>query len=190
MPPEDGVSAAAPLSVHIAFGPVGEGDLPMLRDWLSQPHVRRWWGPPDDEIAAIRADLPPRSPGGSGFDMWIATADGTPFAYIQDGDPRGAREPYYRASPAGYRAVDLLIGPPSHIGRGLAAPMLRAFAAHAKDRGAAGLLLDPHPGNLPAVSAYARAGFIAIAHHDDPEDPAIVMALPFSGYGPPRHHPV
>lgn len=169
---------------EIGFAAVTRDDLLLLRDWLSQPHVRRWWGDPDEEIAAIAADL--AEPGG--YALWIARADGAPFAYLQDGDPTTAEETHYRHAPAGYRALDVLIGSPDHLGRGLAAPLLRAFAVHAAARAPAGLLLDPDPGNLLAVAAYRCAGFAEIGRVvTGPYGAALVMARPTAG--PPPAYP-
>ena len=145
----------------------------MLLAWFSQPHARRWWGPPEDDLAMVEADLD-----GGGFAMWIAALDGVPFADVQDCDPARAEEPYHAGAPPGARAMDLLIGPPSHLGRGLAGPLLRAFADHAAARGAAGLRLDPDAGNAPAVAAYRHAGFAETARHRERGAETVVMRLP------------
>ncbi|RVQ03761.1 acetyltransferase, partial [Sinorhizobium meliloti] len=39
---------------EVSFEPVAEGHLPMLLAWLSEPHVRQWWGDPDVELGLIR----------------------------------------------------------------------------------------------------------------------------------------
>lgn len=158
----------------ISFEPVGREHLGLLRGWFSEPHVRAWWGEPDEEVAAVVADL---DGVGSGFAMWVAHLDGVPFAYLQDGDPGAAEEPYYADPPDGARCVDLLIGAPSHVGRGLAPPLLRAFAAHAAGRGARMLLIDPDAANAPAVAAYRRAGFEETARHREGPKEIIVMHL-------------
>ena len=160
---------------RVAFEAVGRAHLPMLLRWFGEPHVREWWGPPEEELAAVEADL-----GGGGFAMWIASLDGAPFAYVQDGDPADAEEPYHAEPPEGARAVDLLIGPPSHLGRGLAAPLLLAFARHAAARGATGLLLDPDARNARAVAAYRRAGFRELFRHDDGSCETLVLHLPIA----------
>lgn len=170
------VAEGGDAPARISFEAVGRGHLPLLRDWFSYPHVREWWGPPEEELAAVEADLD-----GNGFAMWIASLDGVPFAYVQDDDPARAEEPYYVGMPEGARAVDLLIGPPSQLGRGHAAPLLRAFAVHAEARGALGLLLDPDARNERAVRAYRRAEFREIRRHRDESGETIVFHLPLRG---------
>lgn len=144
----------------------------MLRGWFAEPHVREWWGPPEQEVAAVEADLD-----GGRFAVWIASLDGVPFAYVQDCDPAEA-EAYYADAPPGARAADVLIGPPSHLGRGLAAPLLRAFARHAGARGASGLLLDPDGRNARALAAYRRAGFAERRRHRGGACETVVLFLP------------
>ena len=43
-----------PADGEIAFRPVGAPDYPLLRGWLSAPHVRAWWGDPEEELGFIR----------------------------------------------------------------------------------------------------------------------------------------
>ena len=33
------------------FRPMVSSDLAMVRTWLSEPHVRHWWGEPDEQFA-------------------------------------------------------------------------------------------------------------------------------------------
>ena len=158
-----------------AFERVRQDHFPLLLRWFSAPHVRRWWGPPEEELALVEADLD-----GGRFAMWIASQGGVPFAYVQDGDPDEFEESFDIDPPPGARAVDLLIGAPSHLGRGHAAPLLRAFAGHAAARGASALLLDPDAANDRALAAYARAGFEEIARHRDGPAETVAMSLPFA----------
>lgn len=158
----------------IAVRPLCGADLPMLADWFAAPHVRAWWGPPEEELDAVRADLE-RRPGASGFDMWIAEADGAPFGYLQDGPAERAEEPYYAGLEPGARAMDLLIGPPSRLRRGLAAPMVRRHAETLIGQGAPAVYLDPAAANGPALRAYARAGFAEAARHRGGGEETIVM---------------
>ena len=156
----------------IVIRPLMRGDLDLLADWFAQPHVRAWWGPPEEEMAMVRSDL---EGVGAGFEMWIASVEGVPFGYLQDGPPEGAEEPYYQGLEPGARVIDLLIGPPSHLGRGLAAPMLRAHAADLRAAGAPALYIDPDARNERAVRAYRRAGFTEVARHLDAGEETIVM---------------
>ena len=62
-----------------SFTRVTRADYPLLRGWLAQPHVRAWWGDPEEEIALIDEDIE------SGpTDMRLVASADRPFAYVQD----------------------------------------------------------------------------------------------------------
>ena len=42
----------------IGFAPVVEADYPLLDRWLRSPHVREWWGDPEEELGKILAMVP------------------------------------------------------------------------------------------------------------------------------------
>ncbi|MBV0912657.1 GNAT family N-acetyltransferase [Anianabacter salinae] len=135
------------------FRPVARSDYPLLRRWLAEPHVRAWWGDPEEEIALIEADMD------SGpTDMRIVTVDGAPFAYVQDYPAHHWPMPQYEAFASGARAVDTFLGEPAFAGKGHAAAYLRARAGVLRDRFPA-VLVDPDPDNARAIRAYTSAGF-------------------------------
>ena len=59
------------------FRRAGEDDLPLLRRWLSMPHVVEWWGAPELEPEAGKLADPRIA-------MWIVEHRGRPFAFAQD----------------------------------------------------------------------------------------------------------
>ena len=136
------------------FVPVTRADLPLLRRWLSEPHVRAWWGDPDAEIALMEVDL---EAGPS--DMRIVHHAGRPFAYVQDYPAHHWEMPHYADFPEGTRAVDTFLGEPAMLGQGHAAGYLRARAEALLAAGAPGVVIDPSPDNARAVRAYRAAGF-------------------------------
>jgi len=92
------------------------GDLGLVHGWMQQPHVTPWWelqGPVERTagyLAAATAQPHQRS--------WIASIDGSPFAYVETYVvARDALAGYY---PAGHgdRGFHLLVGPPVHLGTG------------------------------------------------------------------------
>jgi hypothetical protein len=42
----------------VTFRAFRETDFPQLRDWLSRPHVARWWGPDSGGIAGAGSAAP------------------------------------------------------------------------------------------------------------------------------------
>ena len=96
-----------------SFPRLTRADYPLMRDWLAQPHVRAWWGDPDEEI-----DTGPT-------DMRLVVLDGHPFAYVQDYPVHHWPLPQYAGFPPGARGVDTFLGDPAYLGRGHAARYLR-----------------------------------------------------------------
>lgn len=136
------------------FIPVTQADYPMLRDWLSEPHIDGWWGTPEKEIALIEGDRAARR-----TDMRIVWHDGRPFAYVQDWDLHQEGVPQFADLPVGSRAIDTFLGDPTFLGQGHAARYLRARARALLDAGIPVVGVDPDPANLRAIAAYEKAGF-------------------------------
>jgi aminoglycoside 6'-N-acetyltransferase len=153
------------------FPRLTRADYPLMRDWLAQPHVRAWWGDPDEEIALIDEDIDTGP-----TDMRLVVLDGHPFAYVQDYPAHHWPLPQYAGFPPGARGVDTFLGDPAYLGRGHAARYLRQRCGALLAEGATAVVIDPSPDNERAVRAYRRAGFVAcgIAPCED-GDPVLVM---------------
>ncbi|WP_238364784.1 GNAT family N-acetyltransferase [Mesobacterium pallidum] len=155
------------------FAPLTRADYPLMRGWLAQPHVRAWWGDPDDEIAMIDSDIDTGP-----TDMRIVTHAGQPFAYVQDYPAHHWPMPHYADFPEGTRAMDTFLGEPSMLGQGHAARYLRARAKALLAQGAAAVVMDPSPDNAGAVRAYRAAGFVGDEIRQSEEDkPVLVLAF-------------
>lgn len=146
----------------VHFVPVRPEDEPLLRRWLSTPHAQTWWGEPDHEIRLIFDGE--RTGESRGF---IAHHGGDPFAYIQcwacDAQPDEAitDEPWVRDQSAGTLGVDITIGEPTLLGKGLGSQAVRVFGDKLFAEGAPRLIIDPDAQNTRAVRAYEKAGFTA-----------------------------
>ncbi|NGQ91861.1 acetyltransferase [Rhodobacter sp. HX-7-19] len=157
------------------FPRLTRADYPLMRGWLAQPHVRAWWGDPEEEIALIEEDIDTNGHGGP-TDMRLVALEGQPFAYVQDYPAHHWGAPQYAAFPAGARAVDTFLGDPAFLGRGHAGRYLRQRCAELVAEGATAVVIDPSPDNERAVRAYRRAGFAprGILPCED-GDPVLVM---------------
>lgn len=143
-----------PLPLEYTFTPLTRSDYPMLRKWLSEPHIAGWWGDPDEEIALMEEDLV------SGpTDMRIVQYDNQPFAYIQDYPAHHWPAPQYAGYPKATRAIDTFLGEPDYLGKGHAAGYLRQRAHELIAAGAPFVVVDPSPENKTAIGAYRKAGF-------------------------------
>lgn len=147
-------------------------DLPMLRRWLEAPHVRRWWGDPDEGLAEIEQAIDSVE-----TEPLIVELDGMPMAYLQSYDPHLEDGHPYGDQPTGTLGLDLTIGIDDLIGKGHGPAILRGFAAILFDEGAPRLIVDPDPANASAIRAYEKAGFRHFDTRTTVYGPAHMMAL-------------
>ena len=144
------------------FRPLSHGDLPLIHRWLEMPHVREWWGEPEDELDYMRDMIDGRDT----TRPFIVLADGQPFAYIQYwfiGHHQNAAwiadHPWLAELPADAVGVDLSIGDPDKLSRGYGSAALRQFTARLLAEGHCTIIIDPDPRNGRAVRAYEKAGY-------------------------------
>lgn len=161
------------LTNTISFRKAGPDDGPTLLAWLDEPHVREFW----DLSAAGRATMLNYLGGAKDiFDYWVGAIGGARFCLVmttdaRDGEPRHLTP---HIAPNGETwTVDFMIGDPDHVGRGLAAPALAAFAGFAKtvEPRLASLLIDPMASNTRAIHVYEKAGYEKVAEFTPPHGP-------------------
>ena len=157
------------MAPEYAFRPMAAADLPLIRRWLALPHVREWWGDPEQQYRLVRGDLEEPA-----MDQYIVSAMGSPLGYLQCYDV-AAWNSGFGAQPAGTRGIDQFIGEPDMIGRGHGSALIRRFVDDRLESGAPRVVTDPDPANLRAVRAYEKAGFERDRMVDTPDGPALLM---------------
>lgn len=153
-----------------AFRTMTADDLPMIRDWLAEPHVAAWWGDPAEQFALMSGDL--RHPAMSQF---IVAADGRSFAYLQCYDPAAWPEGGLGVQPAGTRGIDQFIGNPTMVEQGHGSAFIRVFVERLLKNGTPRAVMDPDPNNARAIRAYEKAGFQRHGLVDTCDGPALLM---------------
>ncbi|MGA8117261.1 MAG: GNAT family N-acetyltransferase [Actinocatenispora sp.] len=163
---ERGVFALRPVDVA--------ADLPLVHDWMHQPHVVPYW----------QQDWPAERLRGYLLDQFAGDAS-RPCLGLLAGEPvsywevyRPVRDPLGDAYPARPTdlGVHLLIGRRDLTGSGLGTVLLRAVrdglwqADPACDR----IVAEPDVRNVPSVRAFGKAGF---HRHDDIDLPGKTAAL-------------
>ncbi|MEL6521190.1 MAG: GNAT family N-acetyltransferase [Pseudomonadota bacterium] len=152
------------------FAPVNRADFPLLRHWLSQPHMAGTWGDPDEEIRLIESDM-------DKVDMRIVWAD-APFAFVQDYPAFQWPAPQYAGLDPDTRAMDTFLGDPAYLGQGHGSGYLRQRATELCAAGASTVAVDPDPNNSRAIAAYRKAGFTPLQERRaDDGKPALVMTF-------------
>jgi aminoglycoside 6'-N-acetyltransferase len=144
-------------------------DLPLLQGWLAMPHVREWWGDPDEQYALVSGDL--KDPA---MDQYIVAANGDPFGYLQCYDLT-AWNAGLGPQPPGTRGIDLFIGKPDMIERGHGSALLRHFVDDLLRKAVPRIVTDPSPVNARAIRAYEKAGFERDHVVNTPDGPALLM---------------
>lgn len=148
-----------------------ESDLPMLRRWLELPHMKEWWGDPDEQIEQIREHI-----GSESVEPLIAELNGEPIAYIQTYDPHLEDDHPYQDQPFGTLGIDISIGPEEHLSQGHGSALLRQFCDQLFEEGCPRVVIDPDPQNLRAIRSYEKAGFVAFDTRISVYGPALMMA--------------
>jgi len=158
------------MAADYTFRPMTAGDLPLIGRWLAEPHVRLWWGDPDQQYTLVSGDLDEPA-----MDQYIVSAGATPFGYLQCYDLT-AWNSGFGVHPKGTRGIDLFIGEADMIERGHGSAMIRAFVDDRLQNGGPRIVTDPDPGNSRAIRAYEKAGFARDRLVDTPDGIALLMA--------------
>jgi aminoglycoside 6'-N-acetyltransferase len=152
------------------FRPMTAGDMPLVRRWLTEPHVAEWWHDPET-LQFISGDLDHPD-----LAQFIVGLNDRPFAYLQCykiGDWHGSFGP----QPEGTRGLDQFIGEADMLGCGHGSAFVRAFIDGLFARGVPRIVIDPRPDNPRAIRAYEKAGFVPQHEIVTPDGPALLMML-------------
>jgi RimJ/RimL family protein N-acetyltransferase len=139
-------------------------DHERIVDWRNRPHVREWWDPDDPPLtleAAIeefREASDPSRP----TEVAIIEVDEVAAGYLQF-YPWDGEQPYLEEVgimlPVGAWGLDIFIGEPSLLGRGIGSRAVRLISDHLfATAGATAVALATEAGNARAQAAYTRAG--------------------------------
>ena len=151
------------------FRPMTADDLPLVQRWLALPHVREWWGDPDEQYALVSGDLDEPA-----MDQFIVSASGNSFGYLQCYDLTGWNTGF-GPQPQGTRGIDLFIGEPGMIELGHGSALIRSFVDDLLVKGLPRVVTDPDPANGRAVRAYQKAGFEKDRMVATPDGPSLLM---------------
>jgi aminoglycoside 6'-N-acetyltransferase len=157
------------MAPDYVFHPLTAGNLPLIRHWLALPHVREWWGDPEQQYALVRGDLDEPA-----MDQFIVATSEYPLGYLQCYDLTEWNTGF-GAQPPGTRGIDLFIGEPNLIARGHGSALIRCFVDDLLSSGHPRVVTDPDPANGRAVRAYEKAGFEKDRLVDTPDGPALLM---------------
>lgn len=163
---------------NMRFEPVMEAHLPMLAQWLHTPHIREWWGDPKEELGFIRDMVEGRD----STRPFLIVLDGRPVGYIQcwfighyQNEQWVKDHPWLMEFPSETVGIDLSIGDPGLVSKGIGSAALAAFVRRLIGEGHGSIIIDPDRGNARAIRAYSKAGFRPVAHLEGRTGDALIM---------------
>jgi aminoglycoside 6'-N-acetyltransferase len=176
---------ADPVAPHIAWRPVIASDLGLLADWLSRPHVQRYWHH-DFSPEGVARDLGPGILGEEAGEDLLVSIDGVPGALVQRSRIADYAEDFDELTaivdvPAEAVTIDYLIADAAATGRGLGTAIIRAVVADTwlSYPSAPAIIVPVVAGNIGSWRALEKAGFRRIGQGDmepdNPVDPPLLV---------------
>jgi aminoglycoside 6'-N-acetyltransferase len=162
--------------VTIEFRRMTANDLPLFDDWVHRPHVAAWWHPDETTIPETLDAIEGREPS----DHHLIVVDGSPVGMIQTYLVSDYPEwDEILAVGEGVAGVDLLIGEPDRIGRGLGPEVLRAFLHDVvfAQAGTRACVAGVEPGNTRSLRAFEKAGFEFVRDYEEDGRPHRLLRL-------------
>lgn len=173
-------SDAMGLSSQVTLRPATVADAPTLASWDREPHVIACSSDdPDAEVAFGGIEWAEEIADSTDDSHYvIAEVAGVPVGVMQVCDPHTERTHYWGEIEPGLRAIDIWIGPPEWLGRGVGTQMMtqmidRCFAAP----DVTGIVIDPLNSNTSAQRFYRRLGFTIVGRRTFDSDDCLVMRL-------------
>jgi RimJ/RimL family protein N-acetyltransferase len=161
----------------IRFRPLEESDLPQVEAWLRAEHVAEWWRDPLEIALEKRREA---LEGRREVEHYAILEDGRPVGLIQT--YRVADHPEWGelvgAEPEA-AGVDLFVGEPDAVGRGLGAEILREFARTVVFSGTetTAVVATVEEANRRSWRAFEKAGFRHVRDVEEDGLPHRLMRL-------------
>ncbi len=173
--------------MNVGFRPLTRADLPMLAEWLAQPHVQRWW---EHDPAAVDDDFGDGIDGDDPIEYFVIELDDRAVGMIQRYRYGDEREWMDVMGVIGdlhpdTMGIDYLIGVYDLTDRGVGTDVIRAFVADIwrQRPDAPAIVVDVDPENRPSWRVLERNGFVRVWEGEldapDPRDagPCVVYRL-------------
>jgi aminoglycoside 6'-N-acetyltransferase len=151
------------VAPSIGFRRLSVADPPLLHRWLNLPHVADTYGlGRRPTLGDVAEEYGPLATGEDRTRAFVVEADGRPVGYVQT--YRILEHPVWAAQCAvedESHGIDLFLGEPDTVGRGLGPVVIRAFVEREvfARTDAVAVVADPRSENRRSISAFEKAGF-------------------------------
>ena len=177
---------------EISFRRLRASDLELMHRWLNAPHVRRWWYAEGNSYAEVEEHYLPAVEGRERTKPFLILHRDEPIGYVQSYLISAEDDEAYASlvDVEDSAGVDLFIGEPQYIHRGLGSHVIRRFLSEHvfSEPGIAVCVIGPEPKNIAAIRAYEKAGFrffktIQVPGEPEPEYLMRLSRREFEGAG-------
>lgn len=149
------------MKTPYTFRRANSTDDVLIESWFRSPHVMEFWGDPVVNMGDFRDNTTGTA---TLYDYWIGEEGHTPFCLLITSDAAHDTPDHlapYLSDVGDVWTLDVLIGPESYMGRGIAAKMIEGFLSYTRDvnPNLQLMLIDPEENNPRAIHVYEKAGF-------------------------------
>lgn len=168
--PGDVVVAGGDLRIRLMRDE--DAEYERLARWRNQPHVRAWWDPDDPPLSAAAAREEHRASvlGESPDRAAVIEFAGVPVGFVQFYPWAPYADELRRMEvsvPEGAWSLDILVGEPDMVGRGIGSRAVRLLCDHMLSRGASAVVFGVDVDNARARRAYLKAGMRETVEYTD-----------------------
>lgn len=162
----------------ITFHVLNRSDFPLIVTWINAPHVAPWWA--ENRVWSLEDIEKKYSTYVEGYKLennqrkplyaYIIYYQCTPIGYIQYYniyDFPGEQLADLFDLPLSLAAIDLYIGDPHFVGKGLGVQIINQFLDAIVFKKFDACFVDPACKNTVAIKAYKKAGFHTVKQIDD-----------------------
>ncbi len=147
--------------LKLNFRPLAKADFPLFAQWLSRPHVQRWWREPAT-VEHVAKDYGACTDGDFTTRVYVVQDGSKPIGIIQvfrlsDYPDEDQYYPF-----RGAVSIDYLIGEEEYVGRGVGTRVIREFIDTVVRKlypDATGVATGAEVENVASLGALRKAGF-------------------------------
>lgn len=137
------------------FTQISKHDLPLIKKWLVQPHVAKWFNDENEWMEEISENLDSNW-------VWHFRADlnSKPTGFVQCYNTSEAPEGPWSAQPPDTLGIDFFLGEPSLLGKGDGVKLVNEFVEFVTMRfNPKRIIADPDVENIKSQKTIEKCGF-------------------------------